>query len=243
MNPFPFVQTYNPNLNCWVDNMGMPIQDKQGNISVTQPESVSLNKALFLKDKAQIETLTSINGISINEIENRARPGGLSYAGFIGENENFKEVLKKDWETVEKLNVTHLELADHLANIISIAKSADRSSKRGIFDPIVIEYRTQDLKGNTISSDAPQKLEVLLLQTKGAQEDLFGPNDDSQREVNTPKRWNEEDSVKNMVNGVELFLNSGILSYIREFGFYEGGGKQNRYRVDPMQVIALLTGK
>ena len=54
----------------------------------------------------QIPTLASINGISIDEIEKRARPAkrslgpnqtveteGMSYSGFLGLNESFKEVL------------------------------------------------------------------------------------------------------------------------------------------------------
>ncbi len=158
------------------------------NTSELSTENTTQVKPPFLKEKAQIETLTSINGLSIAEIEQRARPGAYSQAGFIGKEESFKEVLRKDWETVEKLQVTHSELAEHLSYIIYLAERAPKSTKKGYFDPVVIEYNVKDLKNNTISAEAPQKLEVVLMGTMGYQEDLFKPKDKSLREVDTPKK-------------------------------------------------------
>jgi hypothetical protein len=240
MNALDFLTTFDRTLNCWVDNNGIPVKEEES--CKLQPDNSSKAKPPFLTEKSQIDHLISINGLSIEDIEKRARPGRFSQSGFIGKEEGFKDVLRKDWETVEKLQVTHSELAAHLSNIISIAKQVERNSKRNHSDPIVIEYRTKDLIDNTIASEAPQKLEVILGGTRGMQEDLFEPKDYNQRDVDTPEGWNEENIVKNTVNGITLNLNSGILSYIREFGFYEGGGDQNPYRVDPMKVMALLTG-
>jgi hypothetical protein len=239
---FDFVRCWNRDLNRWEIVDGVPIPEQSDDVSTSPTEDIQQSPP-FLKEKAQIETLKEINGLSIEEIEDRARPGRYSQTGFIGREESFKEVLRKDWETVEKLHVTHSELAAHLTNIISIAERVERSSKRDFSDSFVIEYRTNDLKDNSILSEAPQKLEVLLLLTKGMQDDIFEPKHNSTRVVNTLKEWNEENTVKNPANGVTLNLNSGILSYIREFGFYEGGGEDNPYRVDPLKVMALLTGK
>lgn len=38
-------------------------------------------------------------------------------------------------------------------------------------------------------------------------------------------------------------LRGGIINYIENFGFYEGGGSQNPYRVDPDKLYTLLTGQ
>lgn len=204
-------------------------------------EEPTLVKPPFINDKTQLDTLRSINGITLEEINLRARPHEFSQVGFIAENETFIEVLKKDWDTVEKLKVTHVELAKHLNNILSLAISISRSSQW--FDgAIEIEYRTQDMDGNTIAAETPQTLLVTLMCTRGLQEDLFAPKN-GQREVDTPTGWNEENSIENPALGIKLRLNTGVLSYIREFGFYEGGGNANRYRVDPVKIMALLTGK
>jgi len=96
---------------------------------------------------------------------------------------------------------------------------------------------------NTISAELPQKIIVRLLYTKGYQEDLFRPKDYSQRDVDTPEKWSIHQVIENQTNGVRLVLNPGVLNYIRQFGFYEGGGEENPYRVDPIKVVALLTGK
>ena len=254
MNFLDSIQDWNPQFNCWVDSNGFPMPPEEERISVWQPEYVTSLLPPFLTEKAQIENLLSINGLSIEEIEARARPGKYSQAGFIGEKESFKEVLRKDWETVEKFHVTHAELTAHLKNIISIALRAEKSlsiarraekSSKKIYDedPYIIEYRTHDLTGNTIQSERPQNLKVWLNGTKGCQRDLFQPKEDSQRNVDTRETWSDEHTVENPTNGVVLHLNSGILNYIYNFGFYEGGGDQNRYRVDPLKILALLTGK
>lgn len=213
-------------------------------------EKLAPNNPPFFKDKAQMENFQSINGIAIEELNGRARPGRYSYSGFIGAEENIKEVMRKDWETVEKLGVTHVEIAAHLTNIISLA---EKVKSYGI-QLATLEYRTSDLAGNTIPSTGFQKIKVMLMNTRGLQDDLFQPTNDGQREVATPKNWNEENSIQSedyeenkedveKSKGVELYLNSGILSYIHHFGFYEGGGAKNRYRVDPVKVMSLLTGK
>ncbi len=212
----------------------------------TENQPLFSSKAQFFKNLKDIDKCTSINGIPIEEIERRARPRGYSQAGFLGENESFKEVLKKDWETVEQFNVTHCEIVAHLRNVIAIAKRAEENIKRtfeNLFDPVEIEYRPNDLEGSTLVSEKRQQLQVNLCTTRGMQEDLFEPEEGKSREVETPQGWNEEYSVVNPENGAEVNLNSGILKYIELFGFYEGGGDSNRYRVDPKSVIAILTGK
>ncbi len=87
--------------------------------------SSSLQMTTRLTSLQQIESLTEINGVPIDEIERRARPhirgqsGDFDFSedGFLGTNDRFKDVLRKDWETVEALGTTHLELSVHLSNI------------------------------------------------------------------------------------------------------------------------------
>jgi len=58
-------------------------------------------------------------------------------------------------------------------------------------------------------------------------------------------RWNEEYTIRNLHNDLEVLIaggpESGIISYIRLYGFYEGGDG-NPYRVDPLILFAVLTG-
>lgn len=235
----PNLEFFNLRLQRWEDMNGDPIQ------KATEPDpsepNVSESKPPFLINKSQLDNLKSINGLTLEQIEARARPGAFSQSGFIGKDESFIEVLKKDWETVESLKVTHEQLATHLKNIINCAQRY-KSPYHNHANPEAFEYSSEDLK-DFLTEDGPQMVEVFLNYTRGQQDDLFEPIDPTQREVDTPQGWNEEIVVKNPSNGIELRLNTGILSYIREFGFYEGGGDENPYRVDPRKVMSLLTGK
>jgi hypothetical protein len=204
-------------------------------IERTQPQ------ANFIKQKNDIETLTSINGITIEEIEKRARPKAESQVGFLGSTESFKDVLREDWTAVERMKISHIELCEHLNKILEIAKDAPASN-----DPWgikTIRYRPLELENNTIQVEEFQTLEVVLLSTRGRQPDLFTPPEGQEREVNTLPWWSDEPQIRNPANGVTITLTSGTYSYMKEFGFYEGGGEENRYRVDPVKVMALLTGK
>lgn len=161
------------------------------------------------------------------QIERRARPNGYAMMGFLGPNDSFKEVLKKDWETVGRHNTTHEEIVNHLRSIIKLADAHQHESDHEI---VHVTYNGQPL-------------DVSLCATRGLQYDIFNPPQESDRNVDTPKAWNDDIFVKNTKNGVSVVVTTGTLSYIREFGFYEGGdGKENRYRVDPEKVIAILSG-
>jgi hypothetical protein len=240
MNSFDFLSTYNRELGCWVDSHGRPTTEKDVDSPVETERKL---KPTFLGKIDDVKNLKSINGLSIEQIEQRARPGGYSYSGFIGKDEKFIDVLLKDWETVEKLQVTHEELASHLRNILSLGESIRKISLKASMGPIILDYKVSDFDENTIVAEGAQTLEVALLSTRGFQEDIFAPLKEDLREVDTPNQWNEEDVIRNKHNGVELRVNSGVLSYIREFGFYEGGGDDNPYRVDPKKIMSLLTGK
>jgi hypothetical protein len=66
----------------------------------------------------QLNGLTQLEGVPISVIEDRARPGRWSQTGFLAPQDRFNEVLKKDWKAVTALDLTHLEIAEHLDQII-----------------------------------------------------------------------------------------------------------------------------
>lgn len=235
----PSFEVYDLRSQSWLDSNLNPIQKEAE--AVSSEPNVSESKPPFLINKAQLDNLKSINGLTIEQIEARARPGAFSQSGFIGKDESFIEILKKDWETVESLKVTHEMLAEKLKEIINCAQRY-KSPYHNHANPEAFEFHSEDLK-DFLTEDGPQMVEVYLNYTRGQQDDLFEPIDPAQREVDTPEGWNEEIVVKNPSNGIELRLNSGILSYIREFGFYEGGGDENPYRVDPRKIMSVLTGR
>ena len=197
--------------------------------SVTPPKSsilnyVNIDDTPFIKNIDEIDLISSINGLSIEEIESRAKPNRFAASGFLGNDEKFLDVIKSDWETVLKHNTTNQVLAKHLYNIIKLADEAKNT-------PAIIEY-------NSI------KYSVIILLTRGLQYDLFSPKAeveiDQDCNVETPSVWNDDIIIENLNNNTKARLTTGSLSYIHYFGFYEGGKEQNIYRNAPENLIKLL---
>lgn len=194
-----------------------------------------------IKSFGQLDNLKEINGVKISTIEARARPYSWATTGFLGQKDGLVEVMKKDWKTVEKLGTTHIELANHLESIWSSFERVPEhqlEKKDILYDPSI-------LNENTIHSK-PQKLECKMISYCGQQSDIFCNRTDGVQDP-FPPCWTEDSSavdikIKNLRNNEEILLAYGVKNYIRKYGFYEGG-ETNPYRVDPIRLAAVLTGK
>lgn len=210
-------------------------------------ECERINPSPFLKSSEEIAQLTSINGLSIEKIEERARPGGFSQVGFLEKEESFLEVLKRDWKTVEDLGTSFAELAAHVRNILKLAYV---QRKR------IIEYNPECVEGNTLKVDI-QRYNVMLLSTRGYQYDIFTQtlnsshflkpqnylkSDQTTQEVSIPNVWSDEPIITNLSNNKSITTPQGTLGYFEELGFCEGGSNSNPYRLDPQRVYSVLTG-
>lgn len=204
----------------------------------------SKETAFFPTNLWEIDQLQEINGVSIEEIEKRARPLSFSACGFLGENESFKDVLKNDWQMLHENKITYEELGRHLRKIITIGERARNEHKIPDFFSVLIDYRTKDLEGNTLFSEKSQPITVLCVETKGEpQYDIFRPHDLYKKTLDTLDIWADEIILQNRNLNITLRLTSGSLAYIEHMGFFEGGGDSNPYRNDPAKILAVLTGR
>ncbi len=234
---------------------GIQVKELEKKVSLNFFEPHTINPSPYIRDRNELATLKSINGISIQKIEERARPGPGCYSqsGFLGKDESLIEVLQQDWDTVEKLGTSHVELAAHLRNILDLAKTFSLNRTQRTY-PLQVEYDPQSLKGNTLPPGI-QIFFVCLLSSRGYQYDIFSKTggahefrqcyskeDGSEQEVSVPFKWGDEPGIVN-AKEVEVTLPEGSLGYIEEFGFYQGGGNSNTYRIPPEKIYALLTGK
>lgn len=62
-----------------------------------------------------IDTLTPEQ---IKQLEEQLKPGRSSQQGFLGEHERLTDVIREDAATLERLGVTHEELADRLEYVV-----------------------------------------------------------------------------------------------------------------------------
>jgi hypothetical protein len=76
-------------------------------------------------DKLYIDTLTDAQ---IFEIEERLRPMRSSYSGFLGPNESLKTVVREDAKTLQRLGITHEQIANKLEYLVQNSPGDDRVS-------------------------------------------------------------------------------------------------------------------
>lgn len=65
---------------------------------------------------------------------------------------------------------------------------------------------------------------------------LFNPNPNS---VSCHVEW----QVFNAATGKNVLITEEIIQFVRDLGFFVGGGKSNPNRLDPLQVMSVFTGK
>lgn len=65
------------------------------------------------------EFLSAITGdIPLQELEQRLKPGSMSQVGFLEEGESLLEVIRSDWEVVERFKTNHAEIAATVERLI-----------------------------------------------------------------------------------------------------------------------------
>lgn len=163
----------------------------------------------------ELERTGALNGVSLEELEERMRPKGWSEDGFLGPNEKLLDVLKADQQTVDALGLTHVQIADILKKFMPVYP--------GGYGDFTVAFNGRDYK---------VRAEAFF----GDQESPF------RKDKNEPE--NEDDSTNNdfIVTDVqtgESISFSGLLGHlVREYGFYEG--KQTPYRLSPEKIVEFL---
>lgn len=194
-----------------------------------------------LSVKGDFKSIKEINGIPLQKIESRARDL------FLGSTETLKNLLSDDWKTVFDLGTTHIELADHLKAIWDQTQNQCGESGTALTDSFL--YNPQALVNSTIGKGSQtQILQSCRLDTGGFEPDLFSKEEFPLIDENGIPRINpSSDSldsyliIKNPLNGESLGLKYNFIQYIRKYGFY--GGKFGNNRVDPVRLVAILTGQ
>jgi len=192
----------------------------------------------------QLDASKGVDNITWETIEKACPPADTpegTVSGWISDGTPLKTVLKDDWTTVQSLGTTHLELAAHLDAVYKLAQDA-QCSDTGTH----VSYDVKSLPGNTLKSAGPVALKIACLYSNGFQMDLLYPSDFS-------KAWSDEwiidgrtgnaiggDAPRDFLRVAGEDSAKGILSYVKNFGFYEGGSN-NPYRLPPSRIVQILT--
>jgi len=184
----------------------------------------------------------AITGRSIEEITRLGRPGGLSTAGFMADDEEIISVLVGDNRLVKALGLTHRELAEPLFHVINMMET-----------DIGIVYRNHswdDLEGLSYNG---REIFLSGKGTKGGQKSIFDDGIEGAWDLDI---WREpdarelaflektyghlgEEQLAELVGKLSRFHTGEMVpQYIMRYGFYEG---HTGYRADPI-AIAFIFG-
>ena len=182
-----------------------------------------------LHSEIELDSLKSITGRSIDEINKLGAPGGLSRTGFFSENEDILSVLKGDNLLVKKLGLTHPQLAEplfHVWNLLGIAGHEQILSFR--YNNYTISLKAHRTKPGQLSLFADGfrgGSDIRLSRSLSLKEENFIKQNYSLLDSN------QIIELKNKLTT----LHTGELEayYIKRYGFYEG---HTEYRVDPIAI-------
>jgi len=180
-----------------------------------------------------------ITGRSVSQITVDGRPWGSSGVGFMAEDETILSVICADNQTVEKLGLTHPDIARPLFHIWNISRDLEKFST----DPLT----KQQLE---IESLVYNDLEVRFKVegSRGWQESIFNDEilgtghieiwrDLSAGEIQFLKNHYANlahDEFEQLKKNLSYFhTGEMVFFYINRYGFYEG---HNEYRPDPVTV-------
>ena len=176
------------------------------------------------------------------DLEARMRPGRLSEKGFLGPDESLAAVLARDAETLERLGVTHEEVAGAIERVISAVLQqrnqlqADEYWKRranfpDLYHPETIPRFSLKNLPDTDTGYLVGHLQVFALSYRGLQECPWGCDEE-------PK-WSHLNLLFLNRRTGESFTAPGLAVHlIRAHHFFEGLGTP--FRVDPAMAVRVL---
>jgi len=198
-----------------------------------------------LHSEAELEQAVTITGRSLAEITDLGRPGGLSTAGFMAEDEDVRGVLLGDNRLVSALGLTHPAMARPLLHVWHRIEGDD---KAGRWDRAAHRWN----QGPALAWEGREVL-VEAQDTKGVQGSIFDDGLEGyfwiriRRDLTSaeeallreryrhlsPEQWDLLVTRLTTIQTGEIQPH-----YVQWYGFYEG---HTEWRVDPI-AIALVFG-
>lgn len=200
--------------------------------------------ATGIHSEEELRNTKLITGRSVSQITVDGRPWGSSGVGFLAEDETIMSVIWGDNQAVERLGLTHADLARPLFHLWNIARDSE-------------QYGTSPTTGERLQLEAlmynGNEVKARITGSRGWQESIFN---DEILGTGHIEVWREADSeelaflqknyshlppeqfeeLKQML--FHLHTGEMVFFYITRYGFYEG---HTEYRADPV-AVALIFG-
>jgi hypothetical protein len=195
-----------------------------------------------LHSETELDNTTSITGRPVGEITARAKPGQISVAGFVAEDEEILGVIRDDNRVVARLGLTHPQLAWPLFEIVNlILRDLElfRLGQAPLYNIASVLY-------------AGHEIHIEASASKGWQESIFADNlkgywsirlwrEPTDKELQHLSHHYGHLGPERLAALTEMLtaIHTGemVPFYIMRYGFYEG---HTDYRADPLAIANLF---
>jgi len=228
---------------------GIPRRDKNGRMTFGKAQQLEVNSKDFpelsktgLHSEALLKNINTITGISIDSINKIAKPGEHSMAGFIAEDEDLVSVLIGDNKMVNKMQLTHPELAYclfHVWNFLLFEYEEGRmgGSYTGVIRSLIYNNKEVFISGNgsrgfqysIFSDDILGNAEMYISRKPDSREMEF-----LRRNYSHLNSSEFDNMIKNLSS---IHTGEMVPYYIMRYGFYEG---HTEYRADPLSIAYIF---
>ena len=193
--------------------------------------------------EAELDRTETITGRSVDEITEDGRPGGASKIGFMATDEDIISVLRGDNRLVDRLGLTHPELAKAMLHLWNLVRAHDIEARR-VGRPVpVVDWFLYN--GNTVQLIESES-------GKGWQESIF---DDGilgmfliriQRDLEPHEeaflrhKYGQipDDEIAELTAALsQMRVGEMVAYYIQRYGFYEG---HTNWRADPIAIARIF---
>jgi hypothetical protein len=166
------------------------------NLTAVAPKEDEGKKATLISARQDIDRLPQIAGASLADMQARAQSSGETVD---------LALIKKDWDRAKAAQITHIEIADHLHNIVQAAKKQTPGT------PVQYDWAAKD---QSSTSETTPRFSVTFLK-KAVEADIFCAVE------RTCEPTGEEAIIINSAAPIKFIRwTSQRENYIRQYGYY-----------------------
>lgn len=175
-------------------------------------------------------------GEDLARVERKCQSTENSQEPFLGPKDDLRDVISRDLETLKRLNVTHIQVANRMKSIMIAARDSPKVKFR-ISDRIesTREVRRKGWCAWTDTCNDIGKFIVEITYWGGAQECPFLDPED--KTYHGHRYGSADVYVLNKTTNEVIFFGSLLPHMIKRHAFFEGSGI---YRVDPESAVRIL---
>lgn len=194
-----------------------------------------------LHSEERLDNTKVITGIPVRVINCTGRPGAYSGSGFMAEDEDIISVLKSDNSTVQKLGLTHPQLARPLFHVWNLILAEYESGNWARFyDNIKQIYYNDNILNFQASGSKGWQISIFMDEIHGRHNIHIDRELTEAEEAYLNEKYSylsPEKMKKLKIKLSTLDFSEMLPYYIMRYGFYEG---HTDYRTDPISIAFIF---